>query len=313
MAPEPELLTPRASPIARLRSLFSQEKDDPFMFSADAVDPRDTWARLGSAPAEPRQWHGFELADLMEEGTGPGLATQYAEPASDDREADERLLVKVGQTPGCFTLTTEQGQPLLHTRPSDKCPGGFDIFLTSSNESKTSRTQALGPSFQLECNESMNKWTLYSSRCPCCEAKGARHCGARMLSTMSQYFEKVGEGQAFCMDVELSGTDEDGSPGSCPRRKMCTAQTTQGQPHKLTTLRPKWNQAHKSLALNFYGRVSMASAKNFQLQQRDRPCEPGRPNLLFGQVAEDTFVLDYHHPFGVVQALAAALTTSHWL
>ncbi|CAE7633291.1 TULP9 [Symbiodinium pilosum] len=77
----------------------------------------------------------------------------------------------------------------------------------------------------------------------------------------------------------------------------------------LTTRRPRWNPRQKTLTLDFHGRCSLASAKNFQLEAEG---DASRVVLLFGKVEKDRFVLDYGHPLGAVQAFAAALSASHW-
>merc|ERR1719210_1048514 len=75
----------------------------------------------------------------------------------------------------------------------------------------------------------------------------------------------------------------------------------------ISSRRPKWNLKHKSLSLDFRGRATAASAKNFQLENSARA-----PVLLFGKVEEQKFVLDYSSPLGMVQAYASALSVSHW-
>jgi hypothetical protein len=56
--------------------------------------------------------------------------------------------------------------------------------------------------------------------------------------------------------------------------------------------------------LNFGGRVTMASVKNFQLAS---PAEPDNVICQFGKIAEDKFHLDYKTPLNAFQAFALAL------
>ena len=55
--------------------------------------------------------------------------------------------------------------------------------------------------------------------------------------------------------------------------------------------------------LNFGGRVKIASAKNFQLENAE-----GEIVLQFGRVSDHRFHLDFRHPFSAVTAFSAALT-----
>jgi len=67
---------------------------------------------------------------------------------------------------------------------------------------------------------------------------------------------------------------------------------------------PRWNERTECYTLNFYGRVSRASAKNFQLVM---PEDPNTIYLMFGKIGRDSFHLDYRCPFSMFQAFAIAL------
>jgi tubby-related protein 1 len=69
---------------------------------------------------------------------------------------------------------------------------------------------------------------------------------------------------------------------------------------------PVWNEQLKAYVLNFNGRVSMASVKNFQLIDADRPQEVV---MQFGKVDENVFTLDFAHPLSALQAFLIALSS----
>jgi len=254
---------------------------------------------VGYVPAEPRQWRGFEFADDLEQGLGPGVTTTYLEPPS-DRAAEQRLVVQRAQNRGNYMLMTEKDEILLVARCNAEGTR-YDFFIARDSEPHT----ALGPAFVLQGNANRDQWTLVGVRCDRCERRGKRQCGTRHLARMSHYTEMVGEGQAFCMDVEVPDPGEEGEPAV-----LCDfCGDSEGGMADLTTRRPKWNPRHKSLTLDFHGRCSLASAKNFQLEAREKP---GKVRLLFGKIGTARFTLDYRHPLGMVQAFAAALTASHW-
>ncbi|XP_006882242.1 PREDICTED: tubby-related protein 1 [Elephantulus edwardii] len=69
---------------------------------------------------------------------------------------------------------------------------------------------------------------------------------------------------------------------------------------------PVWNEESGSYTLNFQGRVTQASVKNFQIVHAD---DPDYIVLQFGRVAEDAFTLDYRYPLCALQAFAIALSS----
>ena len=98
-------------------------------------------------------------------------------------------------------------------------------------------------------------------------------------------------------------------------------------PHELDTARPSWNAACSAYVLNFNGRVTRPSVKNFQMMKRRAEVEDvsGRSRdatasraelerteddivIQFGRVDDDLFTLDFAHPLSPLQAFAACLS-----
>jgi tubby-related protein 1 len=73
----------------------------------------------------------------------------------------------------------------------------------------------------------------------------------------------------------------------------------------LVNKEPTWNEQLRSYQLNFHGRVSKASVKNFQLVDRRNP---NRVVMQFGKKDDDRFSLDFQAPLNATQAFAIALT-----
>ncbi|XP_032074596.1 tubby-related protein 1 [Thamnophis elegans] len=69
---------------------------------------------------------------------------------------------------------------------------------------------------------------------------------------------------------------------------------------------PVWNDETQSYVLNFHGRVTHASVKNFQIVHNE---DPEYIVLQFGRVADDVFTMDYNYPLCAVQAFAIALSS----
>ncbi|GLE07707.1 hypothetical protein PINS_up018338 [Pythium insidiosum] len=76
---------------------------------------------------------------------------------------------------------------------------------------------------------------------------------------------------------------------------------------KFTNREPVFREDLGAYCLDFGGRVSMASVKNFQLINTD---DPSMGNILqFGRVADDMFTMDFQWPLSPFQAFAICLSS----
>ncbi|XP_051997620.1 tubby-related protein 1-like [Xyrauchen texanus] len=69
---------------------------------------------------------------------------------------------------------------------------------------------------------------------------------------------------------------------------------------------PVWNEETASHVLNFNGRVTQSSIKNFQIVHNK---DQDYIVMQFGRIADDAFTLDYKYPLCAVQAFAIALSS----
>ncbi|CAH8363565.1 unnamed protein product [Eruca vesicaria subsp. sativa] len=78
---------------------------------------------------------------------------------------------------------------------------------------------------------------------------------------------------------------------------------------------PRWHEHLQCWCLNFHGRVTVASVKNFQLAATVDQSQPNGKGdeetvlLQFGKVGDDTFTMDYRQPLSAFQAFAICLTS----
>ncbi|KAK7246810.1 hypothetical protein RIF29_41680 [Crotalaria pallida] len=86
---------------------------------------------------------------------------------------------------------------------------------------------------------------------------------------------------------------------------------------------PRWHEQLQCWCLNFRGRVTVASVKNFQLIAATQPAagaptpsQPAAPPpehdriiLQFGKVGKDMFTMDYRYPLSAFQAFAICLSS----
>ncbi|XP_075484507.1 tubby-like F-box protein 14 isoform X2 [Primulina tabacum] len=96
---------------------------------------------------------------------------------------------------------------------------------------------------------------------------------------------------------------------------------TKERPLVLKNKPPRWHEQLQCWCLNFRGRVTVASVKNFQLIAASQPAAgaptPSQPTqsdhdkviLQFGKVGKDMFTMDYRYPLSAFQAFAICLSS----
>ncbi|KAF6176634.1 hypothetical protein GIB67_034496 [Kingdonia uniflora] len=73
---------------------------------------------------------------------------------------------------------------------------------------------------------------------------------------------------------------------------------------------PRWHEQLQCWCLNFRGRVTVASVKNFQLVASSGTGQEHEKVLLqFGKVGKDLFTMDYQYPISAFQAFAICLSS----
>eukprot|EP00252_Welwitschia_mirabilis_P008639 TRINITY_DN2062_c0_g2_i3.p1 TRINITY_DN2062_c0_g2~~TRINITY_DN2062_c0_g2_i3.p1 ORF type:complete len:223 (+),score=37.24 TRINITY_DN2062_c0_g2_i3:252-920(+) len=78
---------------------------------------------------------------------------------------------------------------------------------------------------------------------------------------------------------------------------------------------PRWHEQLQCWCLNFRGRVTVPSVKNFQLVSATEIPQLSLPNdydkvlLQFGKVGKDVFTMDYRYPLSAFQAFAICLSS----
>jgi len=78
---------------------------------------------------------------------------------------------------------------------------------------------------------------------------------------------------------------------------------------------PRWHEQLQCWCLNFKGRVTVASVKNFQLvaaaenHQNVPLAEQEKVILQFGKIGKDIFTMDYRYPLSAFQAFALCLSS----
>lgn len=88
-----------------------------------------------------------------------------------------------------------------------------------------------------------------------------------------------------------------------------------GEPLILNNKAPRWHEQLQCWCLNFKGRVTVASVKNFQLvaavdaSHNVSAAEQEKVILQFGKIGKDIFTMDYRYPLSAFQAFAICLSS----
>ncbi|CAN1225454.1 Tubby-like F-box protein 2 [Linum perenne] len=105
------------------------------------------------------------------------------------------------------------------------------------------------------------------------------------------------------------------SKGRRPASDVSSTSPRSGEPLVLKNRSPRWHEQLQCWCLNFRGRVTVASVKNFQLSAAFEPHhnvsaeEQERVLLQFGKIGKDIFTMDYSYPLSAFQAFAICLSS----
>ncbi|KAG6466312.1 tubby-like F-box protein 5 [Zingiber officinale] len=94
-----------------------------------------------------------------------------------------------------------------------------------------------------------------------------------------------------------------------------SVQSSNDAPLVLKNKAPRWHEQLQCWCLNFRGRVTVASVKNFQLvaavdsSRNISLAQQDKVILQFGKIGKDIFTMDYRYPLSAFQAFAICLTS----
>jgi tubby-related protein 1 len=203
-----------------------------------------------------------------------------------------------GQSPGMFLLSAKK-------RKKNKS-SNYTISLSQDEQSKDSgsfvgklRSNFVGTEFYIFDNGDSKK-----SIDP--NAKGRRQLGGIFYET-----NILGAKGPRKLTVAVPDVDNEGNYCQFPQseeKPVLTEKYKNSDWHNLRIFKnksPVWNEKLKAYVLNFNGRVTKASVKNFQLAE---PENPNKVFLQFGKVDSNKFNLDYRMPLSAIQAFCIAIS-----
>eukprot|EP00252_Welwitschia_mirabilis_P013630 TRINITY_DN2998_c0_g2_i6.p1 TRINITY_DN2998_c0_g2~~TRINITY_DN2998_c0_g2_i6.p1 ORF type:complete len:157 (-),score=9.74 TRINITY_DN2998_c0_g2_i6:556-1026(-) len=102
---------------------------------------------------------------------------------------------------------------------------------------------------------------------------------------------------------------------SCSLSDVPVTVDSKDGPLVLKNKAPRWHEQLQCWCLNFRGRVTVASVKNFQLVAAVDPshlvaqADQDKVILQFGKIGKDIFTMDYRYPLSAFQAFAICLSS----
>lgn len=246
------------------------------------------------------------MLDAMERGAAPESTTTFVEPEQ-KTATQRRMKVSPSEDRTRHTLYDEEGNVVM-TACAVLAQRRIEFF-TGERPSVTNQVCGpAAPAFAMTFDESRTRWRL--SCCGRCERCVYRYCsceslGGQTLANLTHLRQTIGGGVARCMELDIPEVAVDGNAAVwCPLQQAQSG--GEARATKISSKRPRWNSSLESLVMDFNGRCSQSSERNFQL------CIDGDVVLTFGKRGENLFCLDFEHPLSVVQAFAAAMSTAFW-
>ncbi|CAI9116765.1 OLC1v1018001C1 [Oldenlandia corymbosa var. corymbosa] len=120
------------------------------------------------------------------------------------------------------------------------------------------------------------------------------------------------EGEPSCTSCIKGNNKESNSNIVAEESESCH---NTSNPLVLRNKSPRWHEQLQCWCLNFKGRVTVASVKNFQLVAAIEPSEAlpveelDKVILQFGKIGKDIFTMDYRYPLSAFQAFAICLSS----
>ncbi|PKI65806.1 hypothetical protein CRG98_013790 [Punica granatum] len=194
----------------------------------------------------------------------------------------------------------------------------FLISLASDVFSRASNTYV----GKLRSNFIGTKFTIYDSQPPCeGDVQFSSRFSKKVHSKQVSAKAPVCNYSAGTVSYELNVLRT-----RAPRRMNCimhsipiSTSLSEIQPSQaplvLKNKAPRWHEQLQCWCLNFRGRVTVASVKNFQLVAALEPshntssAEQEKVILQFGKIAKDIFTMDYCYPLSAFQAFAICLSS----
>ncbi|XP_077244341.1 tubby-like F-box protein 5 [Tasmannia lanceolata] len=194
-------------------------------------------------------------------------------------------------------LPNSRSSRRIHSKQvSPRVPAGNYNIATISYELNVLRTR--GPR-RMQC-------TMHSIPVSAIQEGGSAPTPSGFSNFLEEQFSVLSVAKSKDPIVDFSST-------SLSERPISVQST--GEQLVLKNKAPRWHEQLQCWCLNFRGRVTVASVKNFQLVAAVDPShqvplvEQEKVILQFGKIGKDIFTMDYRYPLSAFQAFAICLSS----
>ncbi|XP_031476487.1 tubby-like F-box protein 14 [Nymphaea colorata] len=167
--------------------------------------------------------------------------------------------------------------------------------------------------------------TMYSIPASSLEAGGCVPCHTELPRSIEESFSSISLSQSMDHIVGRELGPVDSFASSARFSEIAVDVLGKEAPLILKNKAPRWHEQLQCWCLNFRGRVTVASVKNFQLIAAVESPEPAAAGtsqtqtsggsehdkilLQFGKIGKDIFTMDYRYPLSAFQAFGICLSS----
>ncbi|KAK8585113.1 hypothetical protein V6N13_139052 [Hibiscus sabdariffa] len=231
-------------------------------------------------------------------------------------------IVKTPEQRGILTFPISLKQPGPRDTPiecfikREKATSTYRLYMGLTPGQSSCRQRRIIHLRQVSPRKPMSMTAKISYELNVLRTRGPRRMKCSMYSIPVSAIEQGGS--APTPVAFTKGEDEDCSPLLDSERKRAfeeTLKSDQNVPLVLRNKAPRWHEQLQCWCLNFKGRVTVASVKNFQMVATVEPSqnvsvpEQEKVILQFGKIGKDIFTMDYRYPLSALQAFAISLSS----
>lgn len=165
--------------------------------------------------------------------------------------------------------------------------------------------------------------TMYSVPASALEAGGCVPYHTELPRSIEESFSSISLSQSMDHIVGREVGPVDSFASSARFSEIAVDVLGKEAPLILKNKAPRWHEQLQCWCLNFRGRVTVASVKNFQLIAAVESAEPAAAGtsqtsggsehdkilLQFGKIGKDIFTMDYRYPLSAFQAFGICLSS----
>ncbi|XP_039143002.1 tubby-like F-box protein 5 [Dioscorea cayenensis subsp. rotundata] len=199
--------------------------------------------------------------------------------------------------PDTPVVSSSRSSRRIHSKQvSPRVPAGNYNVATITYELNVLRTR--GPR-RMQC-------IMHSIPFSVIQEGGTAPTPTAFINSIDEHFSSLSVSKGKDSIIEFSSTSLTETP---------TPVRISGEPLILKNKSPRWHEQLQCWCLNFRGRVTVASVKNFQLvaavdpSHDISPVEQEKVILQFGKIGKDIFTMDYRYPLSAFQAFAICLSS----